>query len=335
MKFHHFLPLAAVTLLIGCSTHPAESDLNDTLPKLTLQQVLPAATANEFCNSTLDSDIAYGVGYNLYNEDKLQEAKSCLIMAAPKHNRAFCYLSMIAEQEHSRNTIDRNTEALNYLAYSASRNDWCAEYGMYQNFTEGRRGATQDQALGERWLERSAKHGYPDAQQTLAMHYTSKGDLASSYAWVKIMNIGDDASSAESMKERMTPEQIAQGDKLYAELSKVVTSKQALYEEARVEEAVIFAADIYTESPDTFKGMSPEARQTFVKKAIATARERELFKKRGAVSNYVIVAWHAQQQYPSVDIAQNKQIVTVLNNLDLSADETVTQSLAILKKTYK
>lgn len=62
------------------------------------------------------------------------------------------------------------------MAYSASKNDSCAAYGMYQTYLYGQRGQERDETLALRWLERSAKLGDPEAQRTLAFRYEEKGD---------------------------------------------------------------------------------------------------------------------------------------------------------------
>jgi uncharacterized lipoprotein len=55
LKVLNVLPVALLAWLAGCSTQ--EVPLNDTLSKLTTQALLPAVTANEYCNPQMDSDI--------------------------------------------------------------------------------------------------------------------------------------------------------------------------------------------------------------------------------------------------------------------------------------
>lgn len=330
MKNHNLLLLITATLLTGCSTTPDEPDLNSTLPTLSLQTLLPTAAPNDYCNSTMDSDILYGTGQFLYDAKIYALAESCLIMAAPKHKRALCYLSSMAEQDQSKPESERNTKAFNYMAYSASNNDSCAAYGMYQTYLYGQRGQERDETLALRWLERSAKLGDPEAQRTLAFRYEEKGDLAASYAWTKIFN--NNADTTDFLKSLMPPKQISAGEKLYSTLEKTVTSKKSVLEQGLKNEAMIFSADIYRAAPSTFNGVNTEERQNFVKTTIATAREHAKLKSRGSVVNYIIVAWHAKQKLPATKILDNEEVVKKLNNIDQGIDDTVSQVLDILEK---
>lgn len=337
MKLSNLLPLAVATLLIGCATPPADKDqsLNDTLPKLTLQDVLPAPVANEYCNATMDSDILYGIGSRLFNNDELQEAKSCFIMAAPKHDRAFCFLATITEQDKSKTEAQRNTEAFNYIAYSAAKNDWCAAFGMYQSYSYPSRGAQQDKALALRWLERSARHGSPDSQHMLMSLYENEGKLVDSYAWSKIKSTEDDTSDTDDLKKEMTPEQIAQGEALYAELRKTVTTQKAMYDEAREEDIGLYSAHIHLDFPDTFKGMPSAERYNFVKQSIATVLAYPGMETRGQVLSYIIIARQAQLKNPTIDILQNAQIVAILKDDNLTMGQTIDQATSILNTAYK
>ena len=81
MKLFNVLPLALTTLLAACAstapekTEPTVPELNDTLPKLTLQSVLPQVAANEHCNPAMDSDLLYG----RIDGEKLQALAKTLI----------------------------------------------------------------------------------------------------------------------------------------------------------------------------------------------------------------------------------------------------------------
>lgn len=70
------------SLLVGCGASPDET-LNATLPKLSLRELLPQAVANEYCNLYMDSDLLYGIGYQLYNDEKARASPQL-----PDHGRA-------------------------------------------------------------------------------------------------------------------------------------------------------------------------------------------------------------------------------------------------------
>lgn len=340
LKLFNVLPMALVVLLAGCTTASdktadKESSLNDTLPKLTLQNVLPTVASNEQCNAQMDSDILFGVGFLLYENQELDAAKTCMVLAAPKHPRAFCYLSMIAGQDESKTDEQRNTESFNYMAYSALQNDWCAEYGLYQAYNYGNTSAKQDTALALRWLERSARHGYPEAQKDLIEKYEEQGNLSAAYAWTRIMAKADDTSAADALKARMSAAQITDGDQRYTQLTGQVTSKQALYAEAREEDVGRYSAEIYQDYPDTFKGLSSAERYDYVKQSMFKAIDLPFVKGRGHVLSYIVVNRQAQLKKPGVDIAQDKKIVAVMKDDELSVAETIEQALSIVNKTYR
>ncbi|WP_238399351.1 sel1 repeat family protein [Pseudomonas chlororaphis] len=341
MKLFNVLPLALAVLLAACATtapektEPKIPELNDTLPKLSLQTLLPNVADNEYCNSRMDSDILYGIGLSLFNNDDQPAAKSCLVMAAPKHNRAFCYLSMIAEQETDKSPEQRDRESFNYMAYSASQNDWCAEYGLYQVYLSGSNAVPVDKPLALRWLERSAMHGYPVTQQILAEQYEEQGDLASSYAWLKIIDNKKDTHELDELKAKLTPEQLAAGEQRYNELRTQVSSKETLYAEAREEDVARYSADIHLAYPDTFKGMASAERYDFVKRTMFKGIELPYIHNRDQVTSYIVVARRAQLKKPGADVLQNKQIVSVLSDEELSVDDAVKKAQAILNKAYK
>ncbi|WP_240008793.1 sel1 repeat family protein [Aquipseudomonas campi] len=324
--------LTLLALLAGIYTFTAynEDSISDSLPKLTLQQVLPATSSNEHCNNQMDSDILYGIGLRLFENGDYAPAESCLIMAAPNHNRAFCYLSIISEQAESKSTQERNRDSFNYLAYSAARNDWCAEYGIYQTYLYGTKGVPQDKDLALLWLERSALHGYPESQTILVDHYESQNDLAASYAWSKIIA----TDQVDALRARMTPEQLAEGEEHYTELSSTVTSKEAMYAEAREEDVGRYSAVIQMDYPDIFNGMTSEQRYSFVKQAMLTAIEQPYIQRRSQVTSYIVIARRAQIEKPGVNILQNKNITALLQTDDLTVEEVIEQAQDIINSTY-
>ncbi|MCU7247677.1 sel1 repeat family protein [Pseudomonas koreensis] len=332
MKAFKVLPLALLSLLVGCAAK--EPSLNDTLPKLTLQNVLPNVTANEHCNAQMDSDILYGIGFQMYENQELDDAKTCMVMAAPKHTRAFCYLSMIVRQDEQLTTEQRDTEAFNYTAYAALQNDWCAEYGLYQTYKYGNVGVEADAALATRWLERSSLHGYPEAQKELIEQHEERGELANAYAWTKVMK-DDDNTAADALKKKMTAAQIADGEKRYSELAAQVASKKAMYAEAREEDVGRYSAEIYQEWPDTFKGMSSTERYNYVKQSMYTALDLPFTKSRGHVLSYIVINRAALLKKPDANIAKDPRIVAIMDDPDLSVGETIESGLKVVEKFYR
>ncbi|MFJ2321839.1 sel1 repeat family protein [Pseudomonas sp. NPDC087817] len=332
MKFFNVLPLALVALLAGCASQP--SSLNDTLPKLTLQDVLPKVTANKQCNEQMDSDIVYGIGLQLYKQGERNDAKTCMVMAAPKQTRAFCYLSMITRYDLDLTADQRNTEAFNYMAYAAMQNDWCAEYGLYESYKIGSIGSKQDPALAFRWLERSSLHGYDESQKLLIEHYQAQGDLSAAYAWTRIMAKAEDTSAGDDLKAKMNATQIAEGDKLYSELVTQVTSKKTLFDEAREEDVGRYSAAIYQNYPETFKGMSSTERYDYVKQNMFTALKQPFTKSRGDVVTYIVVTRAAQLKLPGANIANDKRIVSLMEDDELSVNETIEYALGVVNKYY-
>ncbi|QJI42253.1 sel1 repeat family protein [Pseudomonas sp. ADAK2] len=340
MNVFNVLPLAFVALLAGCSassehTTSQASSLNDTLPKLTLQSVLPSPSSNKQCNAQMDSDILFGLGFQLYGDQEWDTAKSCLELAAPKHPRAFCYLSMIAGQDESKTPDQRNSDAFNYMAYSATQNDWCAEYGLYQAYQYGSSGAKQDPALASRWLERSSVHGYPEAQKELIEQYEEQGNLVAAYAWTKIMAKADDTTATDALKTKMTAAQIADGEKRYTELAGQVTSKKAMFAEAREEDVGRYSAEIYQDYPDTFKGLSSAERYDYVKQSMYKAIDLPFTKSRGHVLSYIVINRAAQLKKPDTDIANDQRIVALMEDDELSVAETIEHGLLVVNKFYR
>ena len=75
LKLFNVLPLALAVLLAACAsttpenTAPKIPELNDTLPKLTLDSVLPKVSTNEYCNPAMEADLLFGIGYKLNEID--------------------------------------------------------------------------------------------------------------------------------------------------------------------------------------------------------------------------------------------------------------------------
>ncbi|CAI8852149.1 MULTISPECIES: sel1 repeat family protein [Pseudomonas] len=332
MKVLNILPLALLTFLAGCATQ--EVSLNDTLPKLTAQALLPAVTANQYCNAQMDSDMLFGTGLLMYEDREYVEAKTCLVMAAPKYPRAFCYLSAMVHEDDTLTSEQSSTLAFNYKAYAATKNDWCAEYGIFEVFEYGTYGVKKDPAIALRWLERSSLHGYPEAQKELIKQYEKRGDLTNAYAWTKIMANADDAQAGNPLKNRMTPVQLAEAAKRYSELVPQVASKAAMAAEEREEDVARYSAQVYQNYPDTFNGLSSAERYDYVKQAIHQAMELPFTKGPDHVVGYIVINRAAQLKLPGARIENDQRIVTLMEDKALSVDEIVESGLLVVNKFY-
>ena len=333
MKVSNVLPLVLLTLLAGCATQ--EVPLNDTLPKLTAQDLLPTVSANEYCNAQMDSDIVFGTGLLMYEDGARDIAKTCLAMAAPKHPRAFCYLSSMIRQNGDLANEQTRTLAFNYTAYAAMQNDWCAEYGMYESYKYGIAGAKEDAALATRWLVRSSQHGYPDAQEKLVKQYEEQGNLIEAYAWSKVMADADHTHADATVKTRMTPEQITKGEKRYSELVPQVASKATKAAEEREEDVARYSAQIYQDYPDTFKGLTSAERYAYMKQSIGDAMDLPFIRNRDHVLIYIVIDRAAKLKMPGANIANDPRIVSLIKDKQLTVDETIESGLRVVDKFYR
>lgn len=338
MRHFHCLPVVLSALILGCTSTPqqqeATAEINATLPELTLKSVLPPAEENAYCKRQMDSDILYGVGMELFNNDDTANAKSCLIFAAPEHNRAFCYLSLIADRDQGKTQAERDQESFNYMAYAASQNDWCAEYGMWRIYQIGSKGVERDPERAKHWLERSALHGYGESQSALAYRYEADDDFVASLAWSRI--VGDeDAEQQELLRQRMDAKQLAASEELYESLKQRVTRKEAMYAQAREEDIGRYSASIHLNEPEALQGMETEQRRAFIRQAMLTALDLPYIETRGQVTLYMVLSRRAQMLKPGTDILQNPKLVALLQNTELSFDQANADAQPIIEKTYR
>lgn len=336
MRHLHALPVLFSTLILGCTSTAEQSetalDLNATLPALTLEDVLSPVEENAYCKRQMDSDILYGVGTTLFNANDQANAKSCLTFAAPEQHRAFCYLALIAAGDAEKSQAERDQAYFNYIAYAASQNDWCAEYGMWRIYQGGSRGVERDPERARLWLERSALHGYGESQSTLAYHYEADKDFASSLAWLRIS--GADDEQQENLRQQMDANQLAASDKLYARLQQRVTSKEAMYAEAREEDIGRYSATIHLNDPDVLQGMTTQERRDFIRQAMFTALDLPYIETREQVTLYLVLSRRAQMRQPGADILQNPQLVALLQDTELSFEQANTQARPMIEKAY-
>lgn len=320
-------------LLSGCADKSKDfwdEQLNSTLPKLTPQEILPTPEPSKYCKPDMESYLLYGFGLNFFNEQKLVDAKSCLIMAAPQNNRAFCLLADMAKGDATLAKNEKDKRVSNYISYAASNKDWCAEYNMYQHHTWGAWGAPQDEALSIRWLRRSALRGYPHAQSRLLSHYRSEKNLPHVYAWSKIT--GDfETSSLTQELAAITQEQKAEGESLYLTLKENVHSKEILLAEAIEENTASAAAAIQLNYPEVFEGTTPADRYEITKKAITLTHDKSInLNTFSKVYSYVAISLHAKKHNLSTDILKNIEILKLLESDDLTYPERLDRAKTTL-----
>ncbi|WP_223505944.1 hypothetical protein [Pseudomonas sp. GL-RE-29] len=334
MKVRHPHSLSIIFLLSTLTLNiTLADDTNPSKPtlELDLKKLRPTPKPNNYCNPNLDSDILFGIGYELFSQDNYPEAKSCFTMAAPNYDRAFCYLAIIAQHDDEPDEIKRNTEALNYTRYAASKNDWCAEYRMYENYKYGVNGLNPDKGFALYWLKRSAMHGYPEAQQLLKIYHFKQGELPLSYAWSKIIGQQADEPIERAFKN-MTNDQIIEGKKHLEKLSKSVTSKQTLKDEALKENIAFLSAGIHLDYPETFKDATYEERYEYIKKTVNEVAKKSKLKSKSDIFSFIVIARHAQKTQKKEDILNNKTIMNILENREFTTSEKIEKSLSILNK---
>ncbi|MGJ7518678.1 hypothetical protein ACSFE6_30590 [Pseudomonas baetica] len=334
MKNRHPLPLAIIFSLFSFTlnlTHADDTNSSKPASKNEVKKILPTPALSQYCNPNLDSDILFGIGYKLFTQDNYPEAKSCFIQAAPNYDRAFCYLAMIAQHGDEPNEIKRNTETLNYTRLAASKNDWCAEYKMYEYYKYGINGLQPDKGFALYWLKRSATHGYPEAQKLLKTYYFKQGELPLSYAWSRI--IGQEADETiESDFKSMTGDEINEGKKHLKTLSKSVTSKQTLKNEALKENIAFLSAEIHINHPETFKETTYSERYEYIKKTVDEVTKKSKLKSKNDIFSFIVVARHALKSKNEENIINNKEVMDILENREFTTSEKIEKSLSIINK---
>lgn len=322
-------------LLSGCADKNKDfwdEQLNSTLPTLTPQEILPIPEPSKHCKPDMESYLLYGLGLNFFNEKKIIDAKSCLIMAAPQNNRAFCLLADMVKDDDTLAKNEKDTIVSNYISYSASNKDWCAEYNMYQHHTWGAWGAPKDKVLGARWLRRSALRGYPHAQSRLLSHYRSEKDLPHVYAWSKITGDFETPSLTQELAA-ITQEQKAEGESLYLTLKENVHSKEVLLAEAIEENTASAAAAIQLNYPEVFEGTTPSDRYETTKKAITLTHDKSInLNTFSKVFSYVAISPHAKKHNLSTDILKNEEIIKLLESDELTYPERLDRAKTIVNK---
>lgn len=334
--------LATTFFLVGCASYDPQdiNHLNASLPRLSQEQVLPKVSANQYCNTSMDSDLLYGMGYRFYRQRKLADAQTCLTMAAPEFPQAYCFLSDISENTTNLNAEQKQQTMFRYTARAATLNQTCAEYRLYQAYQDGGLGLDPNAKLSFLWLERTALHGDPKAQAQLADTYErQQKDLINAHAWVEIFNLDSGIEvvdknaiklDLERIANQMTPDQLAQShDVFLLNLSRVRYKKDIYADEMRYKTA-FYSASVYLEDPQAFKDQNQTQRESFVQKQMEDALALPYIKTNGQLISYIAIASYARQNGQIVTLSQNEKITDLLKDTSLSTQERIKQGKAAL-----
>ena len=339
MKYRSALTLTLFALLLGCHASSPDEKLNATLPELSLEQILPKVEANPYCSPEMDSERLVGLGIRLMNEDEvlhgasrtllaskaIQMARGCLIMAAPRDTMSLCILGGIVG---SRQKDYDKSEAFNYIAYAAQHNESCAEAGLYDIYNLGKLDQPANKALAMAWLERAARHGDEDSQQEM-LRSSEQDNLPLAYAWARTL---DDAQRLEALKRKMSPQQMAEGEQHYTRLLSQLPSKQDLEQALRQNVILLGTGDIYYDYPEVFAGMSAEQQHAFVAQLVDMQDRYPKFHTRGQLVAYALISRLVQSTGPAVDLWQDPALQAVLEDDDLSVEDSVAKAKILLAK---
>lgn len=316
------------SLLVGCGASPEET-LNHGLPQLTIEQVLPEAVANRYCNQRMDTELLYGIGTLLDDIGEQLEAKNCMIMAAPDYPIIFCYLAVNVSQ---RQSPENNREAFNYLAYAASKNERCAEWALYHIYNVGTFDKPANKALSRYWLERAALDADQDSQTAMVELNRAQNNLPVAYAWARVQG---DAEELGALKATMAAAQINAGDQHYNELLGKVIPIDVVIAQGRQENIAKFSADLHMHHPEAFEGLSVAERHAFMSKVVDILHQAADFSEHRQLYSYVLISRRAGLTDAPVDLWQNPTLRTLLNNRRISVEDTVAEALVILSKSQQ
>ncbi|AZC35428.1 sel1 repeat family protein [Pseudomonas chlororaphis] len=340
MKSRSLLPLAIFTLLLGCNASSPDEKLNNSLPDLSLEQILPKVEANPYCTPEMDSELLLGLGIRLIDEDEvlygagrtllaskeIKMARSCLIMAAPRYTTSLCILGKIVGAR--QNDYDKS-EAFNYIAYAARNNESCAEAGLYDIYSVGKLDQPPNKELAMGWLERAARHGDQDAQQDMVRWSSEQDNFPVAYAWARVLN---EAKTIEAVQRKMSPQQMAEGEQHYTQLLSQLTPEKDIEQALRKDLIALSSGELYYSHPEVFEDMSPMQRHAFVAQLVDMLDLYPKFHTRGQVVAYALISRLVQSTGSAVDLWQDPALHALLVNDDLSVEDTVAKAKTILAK---
>lgn len=340
MKCRSLLPLATFTLLLGCNASSPDEKLNDSLPDLSLEQILPQVEANPYCTPDMDSELLIGLGIRLMNEDEvlygagrtllaskeIKMARSCLIMAAPHDTGSLCILGGIVG---TRQNDYAKSEAFNYIAYAARKNESCAEAALHSIYNAGKLDHPPNKKLAMGWLERAARHGDQDSQQDMVRRASEQDNFPLAYAWARIL---DDAQTIEAVQRKMSPQQLAEGERHHTRLLSQLTPQKDIEQALRKDLIALGTGDLYYSYPEVFAGMSPAQRHAFVAQLVDMQDVYPKFHTRGQLMIYALISRLVQSTGPAVDLWQDPALHALLIDDDLEVEDAVAKAKIILAK---
>lgn len=311
-------------LLIGCSNTPTDNlflskdkiQLEKQLPQVTLTQILPKPIENVYCQQSMDTDLLYGSGLILFNHSLYNEAKSCFIMTAPVEARSVCFLARINEEDKTKDKSQVKKENMDYYAYGATQNDWCAEWALYFDYLHDKDEAKR--GLAVQWLEWSAIHGNDNAQRSLGTYYKENNNLPMAYAWYHFTDQSDKNSNFTNyVKSEMTPAQIKEGERLIEKMKPFVVSREMMLKEGKIERVREYSARLYLHYPELIQGKTIEERRSWISNIHNKTIDLPYIKTTSEALAFIVLTGKAQQQKnPEADLANNKKLIKVFTEED-------------------
>jgi len=126
-----------------------------------------------------------------------------------------------------------NKEAVHWWRKAAKQGDARAQFNLGVRYTYGK-GVERDAKEALRWYRKAAMQGHADAQNNLGLMYDNgEGvleDDVTAYAWYNIAAANEGALAKKNkgiIANEMTPEQIAEAQKLSRELLEHIAKKKA------------------------------------------------------------------------------------------------------------
>ncbi len=168
---------------------------------------------------SLPSYAGFYEGFNAYNKGDYATALSELRPLAEQGDADAQY-NLGVMYDKGQGVAQNYAEAVKWYRKAAEQGYADAQYNLAQMYRKGQ-GVTQDYAEAVKWYRKAAEQGHADAQYNLGVMY-GKGqgvpqDYVFAHMWFNLSAAqgGEDArKNRDIAAELMTPEQIAQAQKL-------------------------------------------------------------------------------------------------------------------------
>lgn len=133
--------------------------------------------------------------------------------ASAQYDLSVCY-------GEGEGVVKDEVKAMKWLRKAAEQNYPAAQYNLGLYYANGR-GVAKDQVEAVKWVRKAAEQSYTEAQYTLSVYYANgegvPKDYVEAYMWC-LLATGQGVEEAKRnmtlLENRMTPEQIAEGQKL-------------------------------------------------------------------------------------------------------------------------